>query len=174
MRRITLGAVASLFLAAAPAQAVAPTSHDEAEQLLRQMDAKIVAAKSLRIEFEVRLPRRQNWNGSVLPEETIAGSLVLGDVSGSGKVTPQFHVLPDWHNELLRSWIGRGGTLLAMAQVESIVQKPAGKQPGPEHAPQVSKVRLLPDEKFNGARCRVVGYDLAWPDSAYPPGRAKV
>jgi outer membrane lipoprotein-sorting protein len=190
----------------APAVAPAPRPRgdgdpaDEGETLLREMDAKIVAAKTLRIDFEVRLPPGfLDLSGRGTPERAIAGVLVLGDrnrfrfegwaagdsgtlgiVVSDGKRTgqlapgmtaPELCPVAGWHNEVLREWLGRGGTFAALSMVWSRAHDPAQERPGPGDGPRAANPRLLQDEVVNGVRCRVVGYDLSSRDGSFADAR---
>ena len=156
---------------------------NEAELLLREMDAKIRAAKTLRVEFEIKLRA----------ESVARGSLVLADgnrfrsefavntggpptvlvsdgvrVRGGAAGLPAAVTVPAWHNEALRSWLGRGGTFLSMSAAARLVDKGTAERPELADGPRVTKARLLPDEEVGGVTARVVEYDLTW--RALPSG----
>jgi outer membrane lipoprotein-sorting protein len=162
---------------------------DDAEALLRAVDVKIAAAKTLRIEFELRMP-----DG---PERSQAGELVLADrnrfrvefwyddprklgimvgngkrawLIGPDKTSAEATPYPDWHNEVLRSWLARGGTYASLLAVSF---RSRDQKPGPADGPRAANARLLPDEEVRGVKCRVVGYDLTWPERRSPDGRSR-
>jgi outer membrane lipoprotein-sorting protein len=155
----------------------------EAELLLRAVDARIAAAKSLRIEFVIDSRTFGRFTrGSVLLADGnrfrqemktlwLPPTLVIGDGKGvfarpaAGAADAAFpsDSEPDWHNAVLQSWLGRGGTFLARAAVSERIGKHAAGRPGPSDGPRTSNAMLLPDETVNGAPARVVEYDLVWP-----------
>lgn len=169
--------------------ALLPTRPGEAETLLREMDAKLTGAKTLRIEFEV-------WRGTgETGELRVEGALLLAErnrfryeVRYQGEAQrrvsvsdgkremaliapdrkPEFVPLRGWDNAVLKSWLGRGGVLVATYQLAS------GKKPGPDDGPRTSNVRLLPDETAGGVRYRVVGYDLTWDKEPVLDARVRV
>src|SRR5262245_49340036 len=130
-----------------------PTPPGEAELLLREVDAKITAANSLRIEFEIRdgsggkgkpliqgsvvLADRNRFRHEVeLPtldsrrrSAVISDGKRLGSV-GQDRIAPPLPKLPAWHNEVLRSWLGRGGTYLSAAAVFDHASREGGAKPG--------------------------------------------
>jgi outer membrane lipoprotein-sorting protein len=154
----------------------------EAELLLHQMDETIRAAKTLRIEFEITGTEHESWfplRGSLVladrnryrfewrttggPEDLTVGDGERIGTRGLLKFRgPEFRPQPDWHNEVLRSWLGRGGTVMS-ALVMEVLKTADGRVPGPGVGPCTSKARLLPDEEVNGVKARVVEYDLTWP-----------
>jgi outer membrane lipoprotein-sorting protein len=165
----------ALLLTAGPSAPVSPT---EAELLLRQMDARITAANSLRIEFEVRndTPGKE--------QQLLTASLVLGDrnrlrYEQSGSITAtavsdgrrtvtvvvnpdekRSQETPEWFNEVLKGWLGRGGTYISTARAFEYLD--GSDRPGPADGPQVSNVKLAPDEEVGKVKARVVEYDLTW------------
>jgi outer membrane lipoprotein-sorting protein len=164
----------------------------DGEKLLREMDATIAAAKTLRIEFVIEMRQSEQvargWlalaDGNRFRHEVKLGdqtSVVVSDgrrVGGPrlGEVGSLFPKapLPAWHNEVLQSWLGRGGTFLSlMAVYEQVNQRP-GETPGFEDRPRASNSKLLSDEEVNGARTRVVEYDLTWSATAPDFRTAKV
>ena len=166
----------ALALAVAPA---APPS--DAEKLLGEVDAKLTAARTLRIEFEIRRadPKKAD-------EQPLKGALVLGtgnrvrfDMSGwltasavsDGKqlatvvVNPaerKVQATPEWFGETLRAWLGRGGTYVATARILEFAADPEVSRPGTEDGPRVSNAKLMPDEKVGDVTARVIDYDLSW------------
>jgi outer membrane lipoprotein-sorting protein len=98
----------------------------DAERLLAEVDGRITAAKTLRIEFEIRRTEKRD-------EPPLKGSLVLGtdnrlryemtgwmtaSVVSDGKqlvtvvVSPaerKAQPMPEWFGDTLRAWLGRGG-----------------------------------------------------------------
>jgi outer membrane lipoprotein-sorting protein len=179
-----------LALAAAPAFPFPPS---EAEQLLRQVDGTIVAAKTLRIDFEIR-------KADARPDEgpPLKGFLVLGtgnrvrcDMTGwltatvvsDGKrlvtvvANPperKAQAVPEWFGDTLRAWLGRGGTFLATGRLLDYAAGPDAGRPGPADGPRVSNARVLPDERVSGATVRVVEYELAWDGRPATATKARV
>lgn len=172
--------------------AVLPILSLAAEALLREMDAKITAAKTLRIEFELWGEGDKPWvKGSLaiaernrircelqFRNEPQPTAVLVGDgkrrsiVSGDkAEILP----MPDWYTEVVKSWLGRGGTYLSLWKVEQFrARTPVGKKPGPGSGPKLSNVRLMPDEEVNGVKCRVVGYDLAGEKDDLPDAHGRV
>jgi outer membrane lipoprotein-sorting protein len=142
------------------------------------MDAAITAAKTLRIEVEIRNDRPGKG------EQFLKGSLVLGGrnrlrfeqdgwmtataVSDGRRtviVAPDERVTrdtPDWFNDVLKGWLGRGGTYVSTSKAFDLLDSPGTARPGPADGPRVANAKVLSDEKVGGVRCRVVEYDLAW------------
>jgi len=168
----------ALALATVPA---APDTSAEAERLLREVDARITAARALRIEFEIRKVAVRADE-----EQPLKGSLVLGtnnrvryEVTGwltssvvsDGKLLQSVIVnpagrktqaMPEWFGESLRAWLGRGGTFVATGRILDYAADPDASPPGAEDGPRVSNAKLMPDEKVGAVTARVVVYDLAW------------
>jgi outer membrane lipoprotein-sorting protein len=165
----------ALLLAAGPA---APPAPSEADLLLREMDATITAARALRVEFEIRNDRPGKG------EQVLKGSLVLGErnrlrfeqtgwltasaVSDGRRtviVTPderRARETPGWFNDVLKGWLGRGGTYVSVAKAFDLLDGPSVQRPGPADGPRVTDAKVLADEQAGGVKCRVVEYDLAW------------
>lgn len=162
----------------------------EADLLLAQMDARIRAAKSLRIEFVIT-------KGTEKRDRVMKGSLMLASrnrfriesnadgesavtvsdgkrmvTTGTGKKDED--AVPDWHNEVLKSWLGRGGTCLSVMAVGRWEERTTGKRPGAADGPVVTKAKLLPDEEVDGVKARVVEYDLIWTGPPSDLGEARV
>jgi outer membrane lipoprotein-sorting protein len=151
----------------------------DAERLLGEVDTRITAAKSLRIEFEIRRADKAD-------EPPLKGSLVLGthnrlryEMSGwmtasvvsDGKqlvtviVSPaerKSQAMPEWFGETLRAWLGRGGTYVATAKILEFADNPEVSRPGTDEGPQVSNVAFMPDEKVGDVTAKVIDYDLSW------------
>jgi hypothetical protein len=168
---------------AAPVPAPRPP---EAERLLAAMDAKIRRAKALRIAFEVR------FDDDGKGEPSSVGSLLIADrnrfrfesedmwrwtrvvVSDGKRIgsdpprknAPPFPPLRDWHNEVVKSCIGRLGGWTAPILALDLADRAGGKRPGADDLPRVSNAKTLPDEKVDGTKARVVAYDLPWRDFA--------
>jgi outer membrane lipoprotein-sorting protein len=166
----------ALALALAVAPAAPPT---DAERLLGEMDAKITAAKALRIEFEIRRTDKGD-------EPPLKGSVALGtgnrlrfemtgwmtaSVVSDGKqlvsvvVNPaerKTQPMPAWFGDTLRAWLGRGGTYVATGRALEFAAAPDVSQPGTEEGPRVANAKLMPDEKVGGVTARVIDYELAW------------
>lgn len=164
----------ALALAVAPA-----TPPTDAERLLAEVDARITAAKTLRIEFEIRRAVKAE-------EPPLKGSLVLGadnrlryEMSGwmtasavsDGKllvtvvVSPaerKAQTMPEWFGETLRAWLGRGGTYVSTAKALEYAENPEVSRPGTEEGPRVSNTKFMPDETVGDGTARVIDYDLTW------------
>jgi outer membrane lipoprotein-sorting protein len=163
-------------LALAVSPAAPPT---DADLLLGEVDARITAAKTLRIEFEIR-------RADTPDEPPLKGSLVLGtnnrlryEMTGwmtasavsDGKqlvtvvVSPaerKSQPMPEWFGETLRAWLGRGGTYASTAKAFEYADSPEASRPGTEESPRVSNAQLMPDEKVGGVTAKVINYDLFW------------
>jgi len=142
------------------------------------MDARITAANAIRIEFEIR----NDTPGK--GDQVLNGSLILGERNrlrfeqsgwmtamavSDGRRTVTVVVKPDekrsqetpeWFNEVLKRWLGRGGTYISTARAFEYLD--SSDRPGPVDAPQVSNVKLAPDEEVGKVKARVVEYDLKW------------
>lgn len=160
----------------------------EAELLLREVEAKIASANTLRIEFTMTLRNGEvaGFQGTLLLAQknrarleyktkdakgkTKSGILALSD----GKELVQEEVseqegkrlnhtrMPSWYNAILQSRLGRGGAF----QTEISIQPSnlsTGTKPEAKDGPRTSNVKQLPDETMNGVKARVVEYDLEWP-----------
>ena len=155
---------------------------NEGEQLLREMDAKIIAARSIRIEFTIASHQgSQLLQGSLLLAErnrfrqelksmdgppSIAvsdGRQVVGrpGIGREGAMFPNAP-LPEWHNQALQSWLGRGGTFLSLMAVYEQVGQRGGAKPEATDLPRTTSAKILPDQKINGLTARVVEYELSW------------
>lgn len=177
-----VGAAGLWRQAAAP---VPPARPSEAERLLAAMDAKIRAAKTLRIEFEVRYEDDlENWplaKGSLLVADRnrfrfwsenrlfIPGStqVVVSDGKRIGgekpfKDAPPFPPLRDWHNEVIKSCLGALGAWPAPALALGLADRAGGKRPAVDDLPRAANAKMLPDEVVDGIKARVVAYDLSW------------
>lgn len=169
-----------------------PTVPNEAELLLKEMDAKIIAAKSLRIEFTIddsSVSHEQRLaNGLLVVADgnrfhyDLSGSIVAKVISDGKNVVSVFakpaekksQLTPDWFSEVLKGWIGRGGTFVSAGKALEYAEKSVGERPGANKAPRLSNVRLLASEDLNGVKARVVEYDLAWPNMIGDNEAAKV
>jgi hypothetical protein len=188
MRRITPFIITVLLMAASPAPAFPPPA-GEAEQLLRQVDETITAAKALRVEFEI--------DGGGVPDFPLRGSVVLAEGNrfrfemrfkdsrepdwaavGDGKrmaplgngnrlsVPYPKAAAPAWHNAAVRRWLGRGGTAMSVLMMAEHLQATDSRERGAEAGPVASKARVLPDEMVGGVKARVVEYELTWKGAA--------
>jgi hypothetical protein len=194
MRRRFPIVAAALLSAAASARAEPP---GEAEALLREVDAKITAAKALRIEYEITgdapgfpargsvvLADRNRFRCEVTFKPTLGTWLAVGDGkrtvgSADGSAPPSYPSgpAPAWHNETLRRWLGRGGTAMSALMMAEYLRTAGGGEPGPAVGPATSNARLLPDEEIGGVKARVVEYDLTWKGvgpEGQPPTSIKV
>lgn len=162
------------LLLSAAASALPPS---EAEFLLRAMDKKIAAAKTLRVEFEIKLRSESVARGSLVladgnrfRNEFAVGTgapptVLVSDgvqVRGSAAGRPIAVPVPAYHNEVLKSWLGRGGSLTSMSAAARLVDKGTTKRPESSDGLRVSKARLMPDEEVGGVKARVVEYTLSW------------
>ena len=186
--------------------AAGPAAPSDADRLLSEMDAAVTAARTLRIDFEIRTPPNfLRLSDRSTPAKSFNGSLVLGDrnrfryelhgdfpgllVSDGTRLggtwigmgyPPGDIPLPAWHNEVLRAWLGRGGTLLSMIGMSQVLTSRPVAGPGPGDGPRATNARLLPDEDVRGVKARVVEYDLTWvgpgldPASGTQPTRVRV
>jgi hypothetical protein len=153
----------------------------EAEQLLREVDAKIIAAQSLRVEYTLTVGqdepfgrgsivlaernrfRLEEWMGdSPFSTLVVSDGSRLGLWEGSHRVRmPSRMHPPDWHNDVLQSWLVRGGAYLSVGAVSALAEE-FEKRPGPGEGPRTSHATRLPDIVVNGDAARVVEYDLSW------------
>jgi hypothetical protein len=173
-----------------------PFPPSEGERLLRDMEAKIVAAKTLRIDFEIETPPGfLNFTGRSGPPTKFTGSLALGDrnrfryelkgpfpgilISDGRRIGGEWlpmntgrgdPTLPDWHNEVLRQWLGRGGTLMSMLAMSQVLGAKPIERPAPTDGPRTRKIRRLPDEDVQKVKAHVVEYDLTWAGAALDLG----
>jgi outer membrane lipoprotein-sorting protein len=178
----------ALILTTVPA---APPTN-EADLLLREMDAKIVAAKSLRIEFTI------DDSGDGKPTRLTEGALLVADgnrvrydltgmitasVISDGKqlesvfakpLEKKSQLTPAWFNDVLKAWIGRGGTFVAFGKVLEYANKSVGEEPGDKVAPHATNARMLPSEDLKGIKVPVVEYDLTFPKLIADVDTAKV
>jgi len=167
----------ALLLAGSPASPFPPT---EAELLLREIATQITSAKSLRIEFEIRNDAPDK------ADQFLKGSLILGDRNrlrfeqtgwmtatavSDGRRTVIRVVNPDekrtqdtpeWFNEVLKGWLGRGGTYVSVSRAIELLDTAGAARPGAGDGPRVEKATVLPDEQLDGVKTRVVQYDLTW------------
>jgi outer membrane lipoprotein-sorting protein len=153
---------------------------NEAESLLREMDGRIVAAKSLRIEFTI------DDSADGKPQRLTEGTLLIADgnrvrydltgmvtanVVSDGKqlvsvfakpLEKKSQLTPAWFNDVLKAWIGRGGTFITFGKVLEYANKSVGEEPGDKVGPRATNARLLPSEKLKEIKVHVVEYDLAF------------
>ena len=164
----------------------------EAELLLREMDARINAAKTIRIEFtiddsHVGKEQRLTQGSLVIADRNrfryeLKGTITANVVSDGKRMVSVFakppekksQLTPEWFNEVLKSWLGRGGTFVSFGKVLAYAEASVGNQPGEEAGPRVSNARMLPSEDLNGVKARVIEYDLAWPKILADIDAAKV
>jgi outer membrane lipoprotein-sorting protein len=172
---------------------VAPSPAAEAEQLLREMDQRITAAKTVRIEFEIQKNGGTDETkhkgvlllgpGNRMRFETAGWQTTTAVSDGKQLVTVTespaqrtARAVPGWFGEAFRSWLGRGGTFVSAAKILEYLEKPDAPRPDAEDGPKAANVRRLPDEKIGGVTTRVVEYDLTFgrkPEEAGPV-RARV
>ncbi|HSQ58224.1 MAG TPA: DUF2092 domain-containing protein [Gemmata sp.] len=164
----------SLFAICAP---------NEAELLLNEMAARIIEAKSFRVEFAVEMEQdgqdtkvAQGWlvvaEGNRFRYDVLVGkerTIMVGNGKkftllrkGDGGAVPQTSPLPAWHNEVLKSWLGRGGTFLSLLTMSEVLNKLRKGKPGTDDSPNATDAKLLPEEHLNGIKTRVVEYQLSW------------
>jgi outer membrane lipoprotein-sorting protein len=167
----------ALVLSVAPGFPFPPS---DAERLMREMDAAITAARTLHIDFEIRNDKpgkgERLFRGSVYLADhnrfrydqtgTLTASVISdGHHTVTTVVNPAERVsqeTPGWFNEVLQTWLGRGGTYVSVGRVCELAARRPGETPGREDGPRVSNARLLPDEVVGGVKARVVEYDLGW------------
>lgn len=179
----------ALVLSTVPAFPVPPS---EAELALRQMDAKIVAAKSLRIEFTIddstvgkeqrltvgtlviadRNRFRYDLTGNIVGKTVSDGKHLVSVFAEPREKKPQ--LTPDWFNEVLKGWLGRGGTFVSTGKALEYAEKSIGDAPGAKAGPRCSNARLLTSEKIDGVEAQLIAYDLAWPNMVGDVDAAKV
>jgi outer membrane lipoprotein-sorting protein len=174
--------VSSLFLAA-----VCSAPPANGEEVLQEMDRAILAAKTLRIEFEVtqevggqtrplasgvvRLADRNRFrtevdypsDGRPRREVTICDGTTAVRLSGPSpaELKPgKRRAVPPWYVAAVRERLGRGGTVLATELVWQHATDPKAERPGPELAFETGRAALGTPEKVGGVDCWVVEYDL--------------
>jgi outer membrane lipoprotein-sorting protein len=177
-----------LTLSTVPA---APPSN-EAELLLREMDAKFTAAKSIRIEFTIDdsvdgKPQRLTEGTLLIADGNrvrydLTGTITATVVSDGKQLVSLFakplekksQLTPAWFNDVLKAWIGRGGTFITFGKVLEHASKSVGEEPGDKFAPHVTNARMLPSEDLKGLKAQVVEYDLAFSNLIANVDTAKV
>lgn len=170
----------------------APPSPNDAEHLLAEMDAKIATAKTIRIQFTIddsNADTKQRLADGTLVISTrnrfrydLTGNVTAKVVSDGRQLVSVFakpaekksQLAPVWFNDILKSWLGRGGTFISCGKILDYAHASAGEQPSDKVGPKTSKARMLPDEDVNGIKARVVEYDLAFPKMLGDMDAAKV
>jgi outer membrane lipoprotein-sorting protein len=179
----------AIFLSVMPS---VPPSTNEAERLLADMDAKITAAKTIRIQFTIddsNVDTKQRLADGTLVVSTgnrfrydLTGTMSARVVSDGMHLVSIFakpeekksQLAPVWFNEVLKAWLGRGGTFISCGKVLEYASASVGEQPSDKGGPKTSKARMLPEEVVNGIKARVVEYDLAFPKMLGDIDAAKV
>jgi outer membrane lipoprotein-sorting protein len=158
------------------------------EEVLQEADRAILAAKTLRIEFEItqevggqarplasgiiRLADRNRFrtevdyqsNGQPRREVTIGDGTTAVRLTGPSpaELKPgKRRAVPPWYVAAVKERLGRGGTFLATELVWQHATDPKADRPGSELTFQADKVALGTPEKVGGVDCWVVEYDLS-------------
>jgi outer membrane lipoprotein-sorting protein len=173
----------------------------DGEQVLQDLDRKITAAKTLRIEFEV------NQESDGLPRLLASGVIrVAGknrfrteiDFHSEGQSSHQVTIcdgttavrrtgpspaelrqtekraVPPWYTSALLDRLGRGGTFLAVELMWQQAKDPKAGRPGGGLAFVTDKIALgAAPEKLKEAECWVVDYDLT-PGDGNPTAKTRV
>lgn len=159
----------------------------DGEELLQALDKKILAAKTLRIEFEVhqesgglrnllasgvvrvadanrfRTEIDFHTDGRRGREVTVCdGTTAIRRTGPSPAELKQTErrAVPRWCTAALRERLGRGGTFLTVELMWQQAKDPKAAGPGAELAFQTDKVALGVAEKVKDVECWVVDYDL--------------
>jgi outer membrane lipoprotein-sorting protein len=160
---------------------VQPNPETEAALLLGRMSDKVASAKALWIEADLQGPNNTSEFARLVLSDRkrirIEGASpdprTVEIIASDGRRTvqlrqypattkpPPIKQVPEWFNEELRTWLGRGGTMFAWSELWPLTQLPEVKRPPADDAPRATNLRLLPDETINGVKCRVVAYDLS-------------
>lgn len=166
----------AIVLSAVPSFPIPP---NEAERLLREMDAKIAAAESIRIDFVINDNNNKDKKLTdgflVIAKRNRMHCEMIGMVAGSvvsdgkrmvivrGPSETKSLVPPEWFNQTLQNWLGRGGTFMSFSRLLEYVEMKHEKAPDAKLAPQVGNTRMLPSDDYEGVKAQVVEYDLTWP-----------
>ena len=185
----------TLFLAAVCA---APPA--DGEQVLQELDKKITAAKTLRIEFEVsqeagglsrllasgvvRVAGKNRFRTEIdfhsdaqtRHEVTICDGTTAVRRTGPSPAElkeAEKRTVPTWYTSALLERLGRGGTFLATELMWQQAKDPKADRPGGGLAFVTTNVALGAPEKVKEAECWVVDYDLA-PGDGNPTAKTRV
>jgi hypothetical protein len=158
------------------------------EDVLQEMDRAILAAKTLRIEFEVsqenggqtrpmasgvvRLADRNRFRTEIdyQPDGQSRREVTICDGTSAVRLTGpspdelkpgKRRAVPPWYVEAVRERLGRGGTFLTTELVWQHATDPKAERPGAELAFETDKAALGTPEKVGEVECRVVEYDLS-------------
>jgi outer membrane lipoprotein-sorting protein len=160
----------------------------DGEQVLADLDKKVTAAKTVRIEFEVnqesggltnllasgvvRIDDRNRFrteidfhtDGRRGREVTVCDGTTAVRLTGPSpaELKPAGkRAVPPWYTTAVRERLGRGGTFLAVELLAQHATDPKAARPGAEAAIQTDKAVLGPAaEKINDVECWVVDYEL--------------
>lgn len=170
----------------------APPSPNDAELLLADLDAKITAAKAIRIQFTIddsNADTKQRLADGTLVISTgnrfrydLTGNITATVVSDGKQLVnvlakpaeKKSQLAPVWFNDVLKSWLGRGGTFISCGRILEYANASIGEQPSDKVGPKTSKARMLPEEDVNGIKACVVEYHLAFPKMLGDMDAAKV
>jgi outer membrane lipoprotein-sorting protein len=158
------------------------------EEVLQQMDRTILAAKTVRIEFEVgqesggqtrtiasgviRLADRNRFrteidfqaDGKTRRDVTICDGTTAVRLTGPSPAelkASERRTVPAWYTAAVRERLGRGGTFLATELTWQHAKDPKAERPGAELAFTTDKVALGTPEKVGDIECWVVEYELS-------------
>jgi len=185
----------TLFLAA-----VCSAPPADGDQVLQDLDKKITAAKTLRIEFEVYQESGGLTNLLASGVVRVAGKNRFrteidfhGDAQSRHEVTvcdgttavrrtgpspaelkeSEKRTVPSWYTSAVLDRLGRGGTFLAFELMWQQAKDPKADRPGGGLAFVTTNVALGTAEKVKETECWVVDYDLA-PGDGNPMAKARV
>jgi outer membrane lipoprotein-sorting protein len=160
----------------------------DGDQVLQDLDKKLLAAKTVRIEFEVHqesaglsnllasgVVRTADKNrfrteidfhndGGSRREVTVCDGTTVVRLSGPSpselKQTGK-RAVPRWYTTAVLERLGRGGTFLSFELMWQEAKDPKAAAPGAELNFLTDKVALGAPEKVKEVECWVVDYDLA-------------
>ena len=160
----------------------------DGEQVLQDIDKKLTAARTVRIEFEVhqgsggaskllasgvlRVADKNRFRseidlhsaGSAGRQITICDGTTAVRLSGPSPAElkqTEKRAVPPWTTSALRERLGRGGTFLTFELVWQQAKDPKADKPGAELSFRTDKVALGEAEKVKDVECWVVDYDLS-------------
>lgn len=159
----------------------------DGEELLQALDRKVLAAKTVRIEFEVhqesgglsnllasgvvrvadgnRFRTEIDFHSDGRPRRDVTvcdgttGVRLTGPSPAELKVGDK-RTVPKWYTAALRERLGRGGTFLSVELMWQHAKDPKAAGPGADLAFQTDKVALGVAEKVKDVECRLVNYEL--------------
>jgi len=172
----------TLFLAAVCA---APPA--DGDEVLQNLDKKLLAAKTLRIEFEVhqesgglsnllisgvvRIADKNRFrteidyhNDGGRREVTIGDGTTAVRLAGPSPAELRHtdkRAVPPWYTAAILERLGRGGTFLSFELMWQEAKDPKAAKPGAELNFLTTNVALGTPEKVKDVECWVVNYDLA-------------